>query len=262
MTAIALLRKAVMVEGSQAAVARKIGCSPATVCRMLNNNYTAGTEAIERRVQAVYGGKVMTETMVPDGYKLNAAGHLVPLDSIKEIDLARDEFVAEVVSEAEAVSYMLGNFKKKLGDNIQAFLELSAEKYGADLGGARGNLNLTSFDGRFKVCRCVADRIEFNEQLQAAKALVDECLREWTKAGDPRARAVIEQAFQTDKKGNINIKRILGLRQLRIEDDKWLMAMKAIGDAVTITGSCVYYRVYKRDDAGEYQQIPLDFSAV
>ena len=262
MKAIALLRKAVLAEGSQAAVARRLGCSPATICRVMNQTYLSDTETIERLVLETYGGQAMQEKEVPEGYKRNAAGHLVPIDSIKEIDLARDEFVADVARKAAEVSAILRDFKAKLGDDIQAFLELSAERYGADLGGARGNLNLTSFDGRFKVCRCVADRIEFNEQLQAAKALVDECLREWTKAGDPRARAVIEQAFQTDKKGNINIKRILGLRQLKIDDDKWLMAMKAIGDAVTVTGSCTYYRVYERDKEGEYQQIQLDFSGV
>lgn len=262
MTTLALLRKAVLVEGSQAAVARRIGCSPATICRVINQTYLSDTEAIERLVAETYGGKTMAEKDVPEGYKRNAAGHLVPIDSIKEIDLARDEFVAEVARKAREVNQTLSQFKTEVGNDIQAFLELSAERYGADLGGLRGNLNLSSFDGRFKICRCVADRIEFNEQLQAAKALVDECLREWTKAGDPRARAVIEQAFQTDKKGNINIKRILGLRQLKIDDDKWMMAMKAIGDAVTVTGSCTYYRVYERDKDGEYKQIQLDFSGV
>ena len=63
-----------------------------------------------------------------------------------------------------------------------------------------------------------------------------------------------------DKKGRINSKRILSLRKLKIEHPTWLKAMEAIGDAVTVTGSCTYFRFYERDERGQYQQVPLDFS--
>lgn len=257
-----LLRKAVQVEGSQAAVARKIGYSPAAVSSALAGNYNGSTEAIRAAVLKTYGEKAMNEKPVPEGYKRNAVGSLVPIDRIKEIDLTRDDFVLSVAEQAWQVSAVLNNFKVSLSQDIQAFLELSAEKYGADMGGVKGNLSLTSFDGKYKVMRCVADRLEFNEQLQAAKELVDRCLREWTRDSDSKVQALIEQAFQTDKKGKINTKRILALRQLKIEDEVWQKAMEAIGDAVTVASTCTYFRVYERDDKGEYRQIQLDFSGV
>jgi hypothetical protein len=259
---LTLLRKAVRAEGGQAAVGRKLGYSPATISLALNGNYNGGTEAIERKVLEIYGGKTMQDKPVPEGYMRNGVGNLVPIDAIKEIDLVRDGFVRQVATKAKEFSASLHAYKEGMAGDIQAFLEMSAEKYGADLGGARGNLTLTCFDGQYKVMRCVADRLEFNEQLHAAKALIDQCLREWTFGGDSRVRALIDQAFQVDKKGRINTKRILALRQLKIEDATWQRAMEAIGDAVTITGSSTYYRVYERDEKGEYQQIALDFSAV
>ena len=257
-----LLRKAVRVEGGQAAVGRKINYSAATISLVLGGNYNGSTDAIRDKVLEIYGEKAMNEKPVPEGYKRNAVGNLVPMERIKEIDLTRDEFVLGVIKKAEEISAKLAEFKTALSGDIQAFLELSAEKYGADLGGSRGNLSLTSFDGKYKVMRCVADRLEFNEQLQAAKELVDKCLREWTRDSDSKIRALIEQAFQTDKKDKINTKRVLALRQLKIEDETWQKAMEAIGDAITVTGSCTYFRVYERDDKGEYQQIQLDFSGV
>ena len=229
----------------------------------MSGTYNGSTEAIAARVLEIYGGKTMQQdNQVPEGYMRNGVGNLVPIAQIKEIDLVRDKFVKEVFAKAQKVSADLAAFKRLVGDDIQAFLELSAEKYQADLGGARGNLTLSSFDGQYKVMRCVADRLEFNEQLVAAKALVDQCLREWTKDSDSKVRALIEQAFQTDKKGKINTKRILALRQLKIEDETWQRAMEAIGDAVTVASSCTYYRVYERDEQGEYRQIVLDFSGV
>ncbi|MFA5718577.1 MAG: DUF3164 family protein, partial [Desulfobulbaceae bacterium] len=106
----------------------------------------------------------------------------------------------------------------------------------------------------------VSDQLDFNEKLQAAKSLIDECLREWTKDSRSEIRALIDQAFQVDKKGRINAKRILSLRQLKIDDPTWQRAMEAIADAVTVVGSRVYFRIYERDEHGNYRQIPLDFS--
>ena len=259
---LSLLRKAVRVEGGQAAVGRKIDYSGTTVSQVLGGTYNGSTDAIRDKVLEIYGGKTMQDKPVPEGYKRNAVGNLVPIENIREIDLTRDEFVLGVIKKAEQISAMLAEFKRDLAGDIQAFLELSAEKYGADMGGARGNLSLVSFDGKHKVLRAVADRLEFDERLQAAKSLIDDCLREWTKDSRSEIRALIDNAFQVDKKGRINAKRILGLRQLKIDDPTWLKAMEAIGDALTVTGSCTYYRVYERDDKGEYQQVQLDFSGV
>jgi len=255
-----ILRKAVTTEGSQAAVARKLGYSPTALSQTLGGRYGAQTTAIGKKIQEIYGGKTMQE--VPEGYKRNALGHLVPLESIKEIDIARDEFVKSVIAKARDMEARLASLKTEIAGDMQAFLELSAEKYGVDLGGERGNLSLASYDGRYKVMRAVSERLDFDERLQAAKALIDECLREWSRNAGPELRTLVESAFQVDKKGKINARRILSLRSLKIDHPPWKRAMEAIGDAITVVGSCTYYRVYERDEAGNYVQVTLDFSGV
>lgn len=257
-----LLRKAKIVEGSWSKVAVKLGYSPATISQTVAGIYPGDIAGIAQKVMEVYGGKLMTMKEVPSGYMVNGIGHLVPIESIKDIDLARDEFVKGVVAKAGEVTDLLDQFKQQLAGDMQAFLELSAERYGADLGGARGNLSLTSYDGRFKVLRAVSERLDFDERLQAAKELVDSCLREWSKDSGPELRTLIESAFQVDKKGRINAKRILSLRALKIEHPVWKQAMDAIADAVTVVGSSTYYRIYERDDEGNYKQVNLDFSGV
>lgn len=202
------------------------------------------------------------EQEAPAGYKKNALGHLVPIETIEEEALLRDEFVRKMVTEARIQAGIIAEFKGRLDAEMQAFLDMSAEKYGAKLGGVKGNVTLTSYDGRYQILRAVSDRIDFDERLQVAKALIDDCLHEWTRDSRFEVRALIDQAFQVDKKGRINAKRILGLRSLKIEDETWQRAMAAIADAITITGSQTYYRLYEKDDRGNYRQIPLDFSAV
>jgi len=256
-----LLRKAIIADGGQAAVARQIGYSASTVSAVLNGKYNGSTAAIEQAVLQTYGGK-MTEQAVPAGYRKNALGHLVPIESIKEEDLLRDEFVTAAVVEARKVASVVAEFKVKLAGDMEALLDLAAEKYGAKMGGERGNVTLTSFDGRYQILRAVADRLDFDERLQVAKSLIDECLREWTRDSRAEIRALIDSAFQVDKKGRINSKRILALRSLKIEHQTWKRAMEAISDAVQVTGSRTYFRLYERDDRGEYRQIPLDFSGI
>lgn len=199
---------------------------------------------------------------IPEGYKQNAVGHLVPVESIQEIDLVRDEFVGRMVARAREFEATLVQMKDAIRADFQAFVELSAEQYKVTMGGEKGNIELKSFDGSMAIARDVSELIEFDERLHVAKALVDECLREWTKHSDSKIRTLVESAFQVDKKGNVNTKRILGLRKLKIEDEKWKQAMKAISDAVTVTGTRTYFRFYERDEHGKMQQINLDFSGV
>lgn len=197
-----------------------------------------------------------------NGYMEDAQGRLVPVDQIKPIDRERHELVMEKVAKVEAMRSALAQLKASLLDDVGAFVELSAERYGAKLGGAKGNVTLVSFDGRYKLTRQIGEHITFDERLQAAKALIDECLHDWAKDSRPELRALINDAFQVDQAGRINTGRILGLRRLEITDERWQRAMSAIGDSVQVTGTKAYVRVYKRDGSGRYQVIPLDMAAL
>lgn len=195
---------------------------------------------------------------IPAGYRQDAHGRLVAEDQIKPIDKARDELVLEIVKRAREVEAVLADFKRRAFDDIAAFVQLSAEEYGARLGGTKGNVTLLSFDGRFKVLRAIAENITFDERLQAAKALIDECLREWTEGARTEVRTLVQDAFRVDAAGNIRTGQVLGLRRLDITDARWLRAMQAISEAVQVVGSKSYVRVYERDANGRYHAITLD----
>ena len=198
----------------------------------------------------------------PDGYMENAQGHLVPLAQVKEIDLARHELVMEKVARALKLQKELGEFKAEVMDDIEAFIALSAEKYGASVGGKKGKVTLASFDGRFQIKRQISEFLTFDERLQAAKALIDECLKTWTQGSPSELRALVNDAFQVDKEGRINTGRILGLRRLDIGDDRWARAMQAISDSVQVRDVKAYFRIYERDEHGHMRAIPLDVAAL
>jgi hypothetical protein len=205
----------------------------------------------------------MNTTTLPDGYLKDAQGRLVPRELVKDIDLARDELVGELVDKAHKVQQSLTQFKRSALGDIQAFVELSAERYGAKLGGNKGNVTLMSYDGRYKVQRSVNEYITFDERLQVAKELVDECIHEWVQGSRPEIKALVEDAFQTDKQGKISTSRVLGLKRLNIPDETWQQAMQAITDSIQITGSTTYIRLYERiGDSEQFRPIPLDIAAL
>ncbi|MDB6374410.1 DUF3164 family protein [Photorhabdus bodei] len=207
--------------------------------------------------------KQYTTQQVPESYWVDAKGVLTPVSIIKAIDLERDNLVGEIIEQAITVNSALAELKLRAFADIQAFVDLSAEKYGATKGGKKGNVTLYSYDGRFKIQRAMQDRIAFDERLQAAKSLIDECLADWTEGARPEIHALISQAFSTDKEGDINTGRVLGLRRLDIDDERWNKAMVAIGEALQVIGSKSYIRVYERvGDTDQYKPIALDIAGV
>ncbi len=205
----------------------------------------------------------MTAQHIPHGYWENATGALVPDANVKEIDKLRDQTVRTIFEKVYEIHDLLKNFKDSSFSDIANFSQISADQYGAKIGGNKGNVQLLSFDGSLKIQRNIAEHIVFDERLQAAKQLIDACLKEWTSDGRDEIKAIINQAFNVDKKGEISTTKILGLKRIEIDHPTWLKAMQAISDSINIAGSKSYLRFYKRnDETGEYVPMSLDLATI
>lgn len=203
------------------------------------------------------------DTAVPDGYMRNAAGHLVPREQVREQDLLRDEIARELAGLAVALNTQLAGFKARALNDIADLVQIAGERYGVSLGGEKGNVTVTTYDGRYKIQRATAERIAFTEELEAAKALVNGCIDRWSQGANPHIRVLVDRAFRTDSKGQIKTASVLELLRLEIDDDEWTRAMEAIKDSIQNTGTATYVRIYERvGDTGQYRAIPLDLAAV
>ncbi|QOK96780.1 DUF3164 family protein [Ralstonia pseudosolanacearum] len=200
---------------------------------------------------------------IPAGYWQDAEGRLIPENMVKPIDQAREDVVRELIGKAKSAAAVLAEFKTKAFGDVDAFVSLSAEQYGVKLGGKKGNVTLLSFDGRYKIVRQIQEHLVFDERLQAAKHLIDECIQTWAASSRDEIKALINDAFQVNKEGKINTSRVLGLKRLNINDEKWLRAMQAIADSVQVAGSKPYVRFYERiGDSDQFKPIVLDLAAV
>jgi hypothetical protein len=202
-------------------------------------------------------------TNIPTGYMEDAYGNLVAISNIKEIDKLRDDLVKKLAWDAKKASAHIAKYKQEAFAEILAFVELSAKEYGTKIGGRKGNITLHSFDGKHKIQIANADNISFDERLQVAKNLIDECIIDWAGNADDKIKTLVNHAFQVDKEGKVSSARILGLRRLKIEDEKWFKAMQAISDSITVSFSKKYIRLYERNEAtGEFLPIKLDIARI
>ncbi|TQF71767.1 DUF3164 family protein [Pseudoalteromonas luteoviolacea] len=200
---------------------------------------------------------------IPDGFMMDAKGNLVAKKNIKPVDLLRSELVEKLTARAVEQQQKLIQFKSGAFTEVDAFVDLSASEYGEQLGGKKGNITLLNFDCTQKVTVQISERRTFDERLQVAKNLIDECIRDWSDDADDRVKTLVEHAFQVDKQGQVSLSRILGLRKLDMRDERWDSAMKAIADSIQITDSKEYIRFYQRKNSDEkFEAISLDIAAI
>lgn len=191
-------------------------------------------------------------------YRQDARGNLIPIENIKEIDLDRDELVKEIFAAIETPMRELEQARRNGIEDVRAFVELAAEKYGAKPS-KKGNVTLHSFDGELRVTVAMSDVLTFDERLTAAKTLIDECLDEWTQDSRQELKTIVQQAFDVNKEGKISTAKVLGLRRLNIEHEKWQRAMTAIDDSIHTQTTREYIRIHRRDENGAYVLVSPEF---
>lgn len=190
-------------------------------------------------------------------------GRLVPVANVKPQHKLEDELVDRLCNSAIALNSTLKTFKETALKEVLAFRDLIITEYKGNIGGKRGNMTLRSYDGRLEVQVAVSDRLVFGPELQAAKSLIDDCLNRWSEGANENLHAIVNDAFNVEKEGKIDTRRVLGLKKLDIDDPVWNDAMEAIGDAVRVEATTTYIRFYQRDpETRNRTGILLDLAAI
>ncbi len=194
-------------------------------------------------------------------YMADAKGSLVPVELVKTTDILEDEAVRKIIGFARDLNSQIARFKEHSLGDVADLLAVFDQEHQVKKGGTKGNVTLTSFDGKLKVQLAIADQITFGPELQSAKKLVDECLNEWSADSRPELQAIVQRAFNTDKEGLVNRAELFGLLRLEIADERWQRAMKAIRDSIRVEGTKEYVRFYERADARQsWKAITIDLA--
>tara|TARA_R110000744_G_scaffold78295_9_gene154352 strand:+ start:1534 stop:2166 length:633 start_codon:yes stop_codon:yes gene_type:complete len=198
---------------------------------------------------------------------INSQGHHVPINLVKPEDLMKHDTAVCLVDKSKVLQAQMLELKELAFGEVFAAKALILEKYGAKVGGQKGNITISSYDGTKSVKISVQEHIHFGPELEAAKALIDQCIEEWSEGGNQNIRALVDHAFQVNKEGSIDTGRVLGLRSVNMKsengdvDPNWVKAMGAIADAVKVKSTASYVRFYEENPStGKLETISLDFA--
>jgi len=196
-------------------------------------------------------------------YLRNARGDLVAEANVKPMDLLMDGMVRKIAGYAEDLSAELTRFASHTDADIAALDALIAQEYGVEPSETKGNRTFGSFDGLLRVQVAVSERIALGPELQAAKAVLDAMIRERGEGVDPFLMTLIQRAFKVDQEGKVDVRAILALRRMDVDDPRWADFTRAIDDAVRVVGSKRYIRIHRRTTPdGQWRMVPLDLAAV
>lgn len=201
----------------------------------------------------------MAEVIKRNGqtYWKDGSGDEVCIKYISSEDKKRDAMVEKIVKKAEKLQEQIVKAKNEMAEEIGNYLDLVADKYSEEW---KGNAELKNFNATEMVTVKINECIYFDEKLQIAKTKIDNCLTRWSEGSNQNLALIVQKAFKTDKKGQLNKKMILGLRQYQIKDKEWQEAMNLISDSVRVENTKTYYIIRKKNEAGEFETIKLNFS--
>lgn len=200
---------------------------------------------------------------VPDGYVMDGKGRLVRVRDMKPQQALEDQMVRKVLGFAVELANQIRRFRNHVFADAEAFQALLLSEYDVQKRGARGkgNVTFTSFDGLLRFQIAIGERITFGPELQVAREAFRACIADWTDGARDELRALVDQAFEADREGNVSRDAVFRLLRLEFDDRRWKSGQDAIRDSIRVIGSKAYPRFYVRESQdAEWRSIPIDLA--
>lgn len=201
---------------------------------------------------------------IPEGWIMNSLGHLEPITAANQHRVEEGKFVEELYAKAETISKALEAFAKAAHDDVDAFRQLTMERYGLSKISPTGYAELRSFDGKTVVHLSIGKKLTFGAEADAAKPLFDKCMVKWSAGVNAHAKAMIEHAFRKDRKSQLNADKLWELTQIKVEGDEkdadWDAAIQALKDAARWVSTRPYIRFHKQEGREKPDLLKLSFT--
>lgn len=192
-------------------------------------------------------------------YWLDGEGYEVPKIYVPKDDQDRDALVTKILDDVIALNKQISEFRSNVFRVIDNHLNKTAEQYGENW---RGNAWIYDFSKERMIEVKVNKKLAFDERLQLAKQKIDNYIKGLVKMSGKEIVMLINKAFSVDKRGNVDVQQILGLRSLKIDHPEWLAAMKLVDEATQVESTKKYLTFKAKNEDGEWETISLNFSAL
>lgn len=197
------------------------------------------------------------------GNWINRNNRPIPEANVDPVAKKRDAAVTRMLAEARELEAKMRLVKEKILNEVMQYITELQAANGIKKQETKGNYTLSDYANLNQVEVSINNVVEFDERLNLAKSLIDKCLIKWTKRGNQNVRAIVNDAFDVDKKGNVNKMRIFSLMSLKINDKDWEKAMELIRSSMQVTSTKQYLNIRTRENViDKWSFVNLNFSSL
>lgn len=199
--------------------------------------------------------------VIKNGNWINKDGQEIPSKYVSQKDKLDDKTVEQIVKIAKKLNQQLAEGKTKINTLLENYIKSSNELRKVNVEW-KGNFTIMNFDKSLKVEKRIAEYIEFNNELQIAKGLIEQCINKWTDNALEQVKLIINDIFNIGKKKLIPRNNLIKLKKYKFPEPEWKQAMQIISEALEVSERRPYVNVYEKMSEKAYKQILLNFSAV
>lgn len=196
---------------------------------------------------------------------IDAAGQSVPVEYVKPYDRERDRVARRILKRWSDERARIARIKADTLADIARLQEMGREKFGETVGGRKGNVQFSSFDGLVRVRLDARTMVEFDDRFRQAQDLILSYADELAGAtGEQDIVTIIRAALTPSSGGMLARSRVIGLLRLNIKAEKWRTAMDLLRECQFVKTGKTYIYVETRPSVaeGDWTMIPLDVAAI
>ena len=200
---------------------------------------------------------------VSDKKWTDETGNEVPVEYISPGTRLKERNAHTLLREAKQINARLGKYKALITKLSRAVYDKAMEEFKAKPEG-KGNYTWYSFDRSVKIEVSISDRIQFDDlAIEAAKSKLDAFLDESVTTKAEFVKELITDAFSTSH-GKIDAKKVMQLMKYRnkIQHQLFREACDILTEGIRRPGSRTYFRIWERNEQGQYCLVDLNFSSI
>ena len=192
------------------------------------------------------------------------AGIEIPYKRTTPFERKCEKDTAKIANRALKLNNDLTAFKNDLKQEVEALYEDFKKENGGIIGKGKGNASFYNFDRSIKVEVSINEAITFDENcINLAHEMLKEVISEGLSGAADWIEGIVLDAFAKSN-GKLDTKKVLGLRKYeqKVNKPRYSEAMRMIDKGIRRPASKEYFRVWIKDEAGEYKDVQLNFSAI
>lgn len=198
-----------------------------------------------------------------DQYWIDEAGNRIPRNRLTAREVDNEVKITKLLNGAQGINKRLADYKKEIYQLTSGMVKSFMDEKGLSSMG-KGNVTLYNFDRTVKIEVSISDRIEFDDlTIKACKEKFDQFLNNSIDEKQDYIKEMVTDAFTT-RRGQLDSKKVMSLMrwETKVKDVLFQEALKLLRESIRRPDSRTYYRVWLKDETGEFQNIDLNFSSI